>query len=56
MEPGAEFSVPHDISTVMFAEEISAKNKQRNYWWIEDNWPRLKKALSNSRYPYLRGN
>ena len=55
MEPGVEFSAPQDTATVRVAEEIRAAKKQRNHWWTEANWPRLKEALVNSWYPYLRG-
>ena len=55
MESGAEFSAPQDISKVRVAEEIRAGNKNSNHWWSEANWPRLKEALANSWYPYLRG-
>ena len=55
MEPGGELSALQDISTVRVAEEIPEANKQRNYLWMEENWPRLKKYLVNSQYPYLRG-
>ena len=55
MESGAEFSAPQDTATVRVAEERRAGKKKRNHWWSEANWPRLKEALVNSRYPYLRG-
>ena len=55
MESGAEFSAPQDTATVRFVEERWASKKHGNYWWTEANWPRLKEALVNSRYPYLRG-
>ena len=54
MESGAEFPVPQDIATVGVAEERPAEKKQRNYWWTEETWPILKKALVNSLYPSLR--
>ena len=52
MESGAEFLVPQDIATVRVTEERPAAKKQRNYWWAEENWPRLKKYLVNSWYPF----
>ena len=55
MESGEEFSAPQDTATVRVAEERRSGNKHRNHWWLEDNWPRLKEALVNSRYPSLRG-
>ena len=54
MESGAELLVPQDIATVRFVEERLTAKKQRNYWWTEENWRRLKKALVNIRYPSLR--
>ena len=56
IESGDELSAPQDTATVRVAEEIRASKKQRNYWWNEANCQRLKEALVNSRYPYLRGN
>ena len=44
-----------DTATVRVAEERRTAKKQRNYWWTEANWPRLKEDLVNSQYPYLRG-
>ena len=55
MESGDELLAPQDTATVWVAEEIREANKQRNHWWTEDNWPRLKEALANIRYPYLKG-
>ena len=55
MESWDEFSVPQDTATVRVAEERRAEKKKSNHWWSEANWPRLKEALVNSRYPYLRG-
>ena len=54
MESWDELSVPHDTSTVRVSEERRTVNKERNHWWSEANWPRLKEALVNSRYPSLR--
>ena len=56
MESGAELLAPQDTATVRVAEERRAGKKKRNHWWSEANWPRLKEALVNSRYPSLRGN
>ena len=55
MESGAELLAPQDTSTVRVVDERQTSKKHRNYFWTEDNWPRLKEALVNSRYPYLRG-
>ena len=55
MESGAELSAPQDTATVRFVEERRASKKHRNNWWKEANCPRLKEALVNRRYPYLRG-
>ena len=55
MESGAELLAPQDTATVRGAEEIPSAKKQRKNWWTEENWPRLKKALVNSRYPAVRG-
>ena len=55
MESGAELSALRDTDTVRVAEERQSGNKKRNHWWLEANWPRLKEALVNSRYPSLRG-
>ena len=55
MESGAELSAPQNTATFRVAEERPAAKKQMNYWWTEANWPRLKEALVNSRYPSLRG-
>ena len=46
---------PQDTYTVRFAKEIPPAKKQRTSLWTEKNWPRLNKALVNSRYPYVRG-
>ena len=54
MELGAEFSAPQDPAIVRVSEERRAAKKQRNYWWIEANWPRLKEYLVNIQYPSLR--
>ena len=54
MESGAELSALQDTATVMVAKEKRAAKKQRNHWWTEANWPRLKEASVSSRYPYLR--
>ena len=56
MESGAELLAPQETSTFRVAEERRAAKKQSNHWWTEANWPRLKEALVNSRYPSLRGN
>ena len=55
MELGDEFSAPQETATVRVAEERRTGKKKRNHWWLEANWPRLKEALVNSRYPSLRG-
>ena len=55
MESGAEFLAPYDTDTVRVSEERQEAKKQRNHWWDEANWPRLKEALVNSWYPSLRG-
>ena len=55
MESGAELSAQQDTAKVRVTEERRSENKQRNYWWTEANWPRLKGDSVNSRYPYLRG-
>ena len=55
MESGAELLAQQDIATVRVVEERWASNKQRNCCLTEDNWSRLKEALVDSRYPYLRG-
>ena len=55
MESGAEFLAPQDTAPVRVAVERRAAKKQRNHWWTEANWPRLKEDLVNSRYPSLRG-
>ena len=55
MESGCEVLVLQDIASVGVAEEWLAAKKQGNSWRTEENWPRLKKALVNSQYPYLRG-
>ena len=44
---------PQDTYTVRVAEERRAKKNMR-YWWTENNWQRIKEALANSWYPYLR--
>ena len=54
MESGAELLASKDTATFRVAEERRAE-KKRNHWWSEANWPRLKEALVNSRYPSLRG-
>ena len=46
---------PQDTDTVRVAEEKQAGEKNRNHWWSEANWPRLKEALVKSRYPSLGG-
>ena len=55
MKSGDTFLAPQDIATVRVAKERPVVEKQRNYWWTEEKCLRLKKALANSRYPYLRG-
>ena len=40
---------------VRVSEERRSAKKQRNHWWKEANWPRLKEALEKSRDPSLRG-
>ena len=55
MESGDELSTPQDTATVIVAEEKWAGNKNRNHWWSEANWPRIKEALVSIRYPYFRG-
>ena len=45
MESGAEFLNPQYTATVRVAKEIPVENKQRNNWRMEENCPRLKKAL-----------
>ena len=55
MESGDEFSAPQDTATVRVTEERRAAKKQRNHWWMEANWPSLKKALVNIWHPYLIG-
>ena len=55
MESGAEFLAPQDTATVRVAKERSAAKKQRNRPWMEANCPRLKEALVDIWYPYLRG-
>ena len=42
MESGAKFLAPQDTSTVRVVEERHAPKKQRNQWWTETKWPRLK--------------
>ena len=55
MKSGDVLLAPHDTATVMVAEERRLEKKQKNNWWTEANWSRLKEALVNSRYPTLRG-
>ena len=55
MESGAGSLAPYDTDTVRVSEERQEAKKQRNHWWDEANWPRLKEALVNSWYPSLRG-
>ena len=54
MESGAGLLAPQGKSTVRVTEERPSEKKQRNYWWTEENWTRMKKSLVNSWYPYLR--
>ena len=54
MESGDELSDPQDTATVRVTDEKREGKKKGNNWWSEANWPRLKEALVNSRYPYLR--
>ena len=42
MESGDAFLALQDTSTVRVAEERRAGKKNRNHWWSEANWPRLK--------------
>ena len=46
---------PQDTAIVRVPEERQAAKKQSNNVNKEANWPRLKEALANSQYPYLRG-
>ena len=55
MESRDEFSAPQDTATVRVAEERRAGKKKSNHWWSKANYPRLKEALVNSQYPYLKG-
>ena len=55
MESEAEFSSPQETSTVRVSKERLEANKHRTSWWTDDNWPRLKKYLVNSQYPYVIG-
>ena len=55
MISGAVFLSPLDTATVRVAKERLEAKKQRNSWWTEENWPRLKKYLVNSWYPSVRG-
>ena len=55
MESGSELSAPQDTSTVRVAEERRIAKKQSNHLWTEDNLPRIKESLLNSRCPSLRG-
>ena len=55
MKSGDRLSDMQDVATVRVAEYRPAANKQNNYWWAEENWPKLKKDLVNNWYPYLRG-
>ena len=55
MESGSELLDPQDTAKVRVAKEIPAANKQKASWSMEENWPRLKEALVDIWYPYLRG-
>ena len=55
VESGAELLALQDAATVRVVEESRTGKKNRNNWWTEDKWPRLKEALVNSWYPSLRG-
>ena len=55
IESGAGLLAPHDTSTFRVTKVRLAAKKQSNSWWTEKNWTRLKKALVNSLYPYVRG-
>ena len=55
MKSGAHFSALQYKAIVRVAEERREAKKQRNYWYMDANWPRLKEALVNSWYPYFRG-
>ena len=54
MKSGDRLSDMQDVATVRVAEERLAAKKQRNYWRTEKRCTKLKKALVNGRYPYLR--
>ena len=45
MESGAELLALQVTSTVRVAGDRWAANKEMNYWWTEDNWPRINEAL-----------
>ena len=55
MESGAELLAPQETAKVRVAEERRSEKKQSNNFWTEANCPRLKEALANSQYTYLRG-
>ena len=55
MESWDELLASQDTATVRVAEERRAGKKKGDHLWSEANWPSLKEALVNSRYPYLIG-
>ena len=52
--------IPPNVSNITrrsynVPEERRVRNKKKDHWWSEANWPRLKEALVKSIYPSLIG-
>ena len=55
MESGADNSSEQDTATVTKEVEEPTENQKKNFWWKEENWPRLKKVLERRRNPVVNG-
>ena len=55
MESGTRLLATQETAIIRVAEERRVEKKQSNKFWKEANCPRLKEALANSQYTYLRG-
>ena len=55
MESGGDNSSEQDTATVTKEVEETTENQKKNFWWKEENWPRLKKVLERRRNPVVNG-
>ena len=55
MESEDQLLTPHNTATVRVTEERTEAKKQRNNFWTEEKWPKMKKTLVNSWHPAVIG-